>query len=295
MELTQLRYVVAVADTGNFTRAAKAAQVAQPSLSQQINKLESELGHRLFHRMGRRAVPTEAGDLFIHRARRILFEVDNMSLEIRDNPEVLRTINVGAIQTFAPYVLPPLIDQARRDLPNLSIHTQEAFQSDLLQAVNRGTLDLALVMLPVNGPQLAVESLFSESLVVAMGRDHPLAQQAKLTLADIAKEPLVILGKGSALGNRVQRVFGDKNYTPRIAHTCAQMETLKDLVARGLGISVLPQLAQNPTDADRLIYRKLADAKPTREIGIVRHFQRYQTTGTNQFLDLLRTAANGFI
>src|SRR5437016_12838053 len=103
MELHQLRYFVAVAETGNFTRAAERSHVSQPSLSQQILKLESEVGHKLFHRLGRKAVLTEAGAVFLERARRILFEVENASKELSDHPALDRRIVVGAIPTVAPY------------------------------------------------------------------------------------------------------------------------------------------------------------------------------------------------
>jgi LysR family transcriptional regulator, hydrogen peroxide-inducible genes activator len=288
MELSQLRYVVAIADTGNFTKAARAIEVAQPSLSQQVAKLEAELGHRLFHRIGRRAVPTEAGELFIRRARKILFEVDDVSSEIRDNPEILRTIKVGAIPTIAPYLLPALIEQARRDLPNLNIHTQEAFQRDVLRAVVQGKLAMGLVMLPVKEPQLATESLFTETLVVAIGQHHHLAAKRKLTVADLAEEPFIMLGEGSALSGRIRGFFGANDFSPQIAHTCAQVATLKLLVAQGLGVTLLPKLAQSPDDQPEIVYRELAGASASREIGVVRHFQRYQTTGANQFLGLLR-------
>src|SRR5881394_3204121 len=113
MELNQVRYFVAVAETGNFTRAAERAHVTQPSLSQQILNLEKEVGHKLFHRLGRKAVLTEAGTAFLERARRILFEVENASKELSDHPSLGRRITVGAVQTVMPYLLAPFIAQLR--------------------------------------------------------------------------------------------------------------------------------------------------------------------------------------
>src|SRR5215204_3800937 len=138
MELNQLRYAVAIADTGNFTRAAERSNVTQPSLSQQILNLEREIGHKLFHRLGRKAVLTEAGTVFLERARRILFEVENASKELSDNPSLDRRITVGAIPTVAPYLLVPLIAQCRVDHPNLTIHLREDFRGDLVRAVIEG-------------------------------------------------------------------------------------------------------------------------------------------------------------
>src|SRR3954471_15307687 len=128
MELHQLRYLVSVADTQNFTRAAERSAISQPSLSQQIINLENELGHKLFHRLGRKAVPTEAGAVFLERARRILLEVENATKEIRDDPSLGRSIVVGAIPTLAPYLLPRAIERARVEHPHLIVHTREDFR-----------------------------------------------------------------------------------------------------------------------------------------------------------------------
>src|SRR5471032_528731 len=149
MELSQLRYAVAVADTGNFTRAAERSHITQPSLSQQILNLEREVGHKLFHRLGRKAVLTEAGTTFLERARRILFEVDNAAKELSDHPSLDRRITVGAVQTIMPYLLAPLIARCQEQYPNLLIHAREDFRSDLVRAVVEGELDLAVITLPI--------------------------------------------------------------------------------------------------------------------------------------------------
>src|SRR6185436_17047194 len=135
MELNQLRYAVAIADTGNFTRAAERSHVTQPSLSQQILKLENEVGHKLFHRLGRKAVLTEAGTAFLDRARRILFEVENAAKELSDHPSLGRRITVGAVQTVMPYLLTPFIAQVRESHPNLQIDGREDFRANLVRGV----------------------------------------------------------------------------------------------------------------------------------------------------------------
>ena len=143
MELHQLRYFVAVAETGNFTRAAERSNVSQPSLSQQIINLEQELSHKLFHRLGRKAVLTEAGGVFLERARRILFEVDDSTRELQDSPGLERKITIGAITTLAPYLIPQLLALCKTRLPHLQVHLREDFRPDLTKAVLDGELDLA--------------------------------------------------------------------------------------------------------------------------------------------------------
>ncbi|GAB5562421.1 MAG: LysR substrate-binding domain-containing protein [Synoicihabitans sp.] len=294
MELQQLRYILAIADTGNFTRAAEATNVSQPSLSQQIAKLESELDHRLFHRLGRRAVPTDAGEILIERARRILFEVDNVTNEIQDDPALGSQITVGMIQTVAPYLLPKLIERCRERYPHLQINSFEGFRGDLVRGVLDGRVDLALVATPYNHPQLSVERMFEEPLQLVVGRKHRLASKRRFTAQDLREETFIMMGRGSTLTEQVQEFCGEHDFEPSIGYRCAQVSTLKSLVALGLGIAILPQIAYHANDHDRLIFRKIVGRTPTREIGMVRHLQRYQSQGTRQFLKILRETLRGF-
>jgi len=170
MELYQLRYFVAVADNGNFTRASEQCNISQPSLSQQIKSLESELGHKLFHRLGRRAVPTEAGQIFLERVRRIILAVEDASKELRDSPTLERRIKVGAVPTLAPYLLPLVLERCRVLHPNLLVHIHEDFRPDLIRGVAEGDLDLAIIPQPIKDPRLSVEVLYCEPLLLVLER-----------------------------------------------------------------------------------------------------------------------------
>jgi len=288
MELSQLRYLIAVAETGNFTRAAERSHVTQPSLSQQIINLEKEVGHKLFHRLGRKAVLTEAGVVLAERARRILVEVENASKELGDHPALDRRITVGALPTIAPYLLPPLITRCRRELPNLLIHVREDFRSDLVRNVVDGGLDLAIVTLPVEDPRLAIEPLMTEPLLLVVAKHHPLAARPEISLADLADETFVTMGDSSTLAAAIQGFFGVHNFAPKLGYRCAQVPTLKRFVGMGLGISILPEVDRLPEDRKTLAYLRIAGTSPTREIGIIRHLQRYQSRGVEQFLAVLR-------
>lgn len=288
MELYQLRSFTVIAEVGNFTHAAKTLATTQPTLSQQIINLEKELGQRLFHRLGRRAVLTEAGQVFLDRARRILFEVDSATREIADHPGMDRRISVGAVPSVAPYMLPPLIAQARIEHPNLDIHIREDFHPALVQAVLEGELDLAIVSGPVHEPALAVEPYIREPLLLVVGEQHPFATRQKILTADLAAETFVMLGSSSLLAEQVRSFCGDHRFTPRIGYRCAQVATVKTLVALGVGISILPRSTQSSKDLDTLVYRKLSDSSPERELQIIRHQQRYQSRGAAQFLGMLK-------
>jgi LysR family transcriptional regulator, hydrogen peroxide-inducible genes activator len=288
MELSQLRYALAVADTGNFTRGADRMGVAQPSLSQQIIKLEKELGHKLFHRLGRKAVLTEAGVVFLERARRIVFEVESAAKELGDHPALERKITVGAIPTVAPYVLPGLINRCRKKFPNLQVNIREDFKVTLIEELLEGELDIALVALPVSDARIQAETLWREPLMLVVAKDHPLATKKQVTAADLAPETFVLLGSSSSLAAQVTSFCGDHHFEPRMGSRCAQVATVKALVAIGAGISILPRVARSAADRDLLAYIKLSDAEPTREIAALRHMQRYQSRGAEQFLSLLR-------
>lgn len=291
MELHQLRYVVAVAETGNFTRASERANVSQPSLSQQIINLETEVGRKLFHRLGRKAVLTEAGEVFLERARRILFEIENAAKELGDHPTLERRITVGAIPTVAPYLLPTLITRCRERYPNLQIDVREDFRTHLTRAAVEGEVDLAIVALPVRDARLSIEPLLTEPLLLVVSKDHPLAQKPRVKAPDLAGETFVILGTSSSLASQIQRFCGDHHFEPRVGFRCAQVATVKALVALGVGISILPQVARDPGDQDSLVYIALSGGSPTRELAVVRHQQRYQSRGAEQFLTLLRERA----
>ena len=288
MELHQLRYFVAIADTGNFTRASERNHVSQPSLSQQIKKLEAEVGHKLFHRLGRKAVLTEAGVVFLERARRILGEVENAAKELGDQHGLGRRITVGAIQTVMPYLITPLIARLRDEHPNLLIGAREDFRGSLLRAVVDGDVDLAVVPQPVKDHRISIEPLFTEPLLLVVGRRHPIASRTEISISDLAGETFVSLGDSSSLAAQIQTFFGDQKFQPQIGFRCAQVATLKQIVSLGLGISLLPQLARQAEDRESLTYLRLTGSEPTRELVVIRHLQRYQSRGAEQFLALLR-------
>ncbi len=288
MELPQLRSFLAVVETESFTRAATQVNLSQPALSQQIMNLEKTLGHRLLHRLGKRAVPTEAGQVLLERARRILREVEDAGRELGDQSGLERRIAVGAVQTVMPFLLTGLITDCRRTHPHLHIDAREDFRADLVTAVVEGELDLAVVPNPVREPRVATEMLLREPLLLVVGRGHPFAARKEIEVEDLAAETFVSLGDASALATQIRAFFGDRHLQPRFGYQCAQVATLKRWVAAGMGISLLPRLARQPEDTDQLVYLRLAGSDLQRELVVIRHLQRYRSRGAEQFLGALR-------
>lgn len=288
MEIHQLRYFVAVAETENFTRASERCNVSQPSLSQQIINLEKEIDHRLFHRLGKRAVLTEAGTVFLGRAKHILSEVEDATKELGDKSGLERRITVGAVQSVMPYLLTGLIAKCRETHPNLLVDAHEDFRDELVRAVVEGELDLAVVPQPIRDHRVSIEPILTEPLLLVVGRTHPFASRTEINVQDIANESFVSLGDSSSLATQIRTFFGDQHLQPRIGIRCAQVATLKQFVSAGLGISLLPQLARLPGDSGSLVYLRLTGSVPTRELVVIRHLQRYQSRGAEQFLVQLR-------
>ncbi len=226
--------------------------------------------------------------MFLERARKILFEVEDAASELKDHPTLERKITVGAIPTLAPFLLPPIVTRCRERYPNLQVDIREDFKVTLIRDILEGELDLALVALPVDDPRINTEVLWKEPLILVVAKDHPLAARSRVTAADLVEETFVLLGSSSSLAAQVRRFCGEHHFEPRIGSRCAQIATVKALVGIGAGISILPRLARATEDEASLAYVTLADAEPFREIAALRHMQRYQTRGSEQFLALLR-------
>ena len=291
MEIYQLRYFAAVAEMGNFTKASKICNISQPSLSQQIINLESELNQKLFHRLGRKISLTPAGELLLERSRGILMEVDNTLKELSDDPKVGRRVTVGAIPTLAPYLLPKVIARCRMNFPQLEVSIYEDFQPALMESVAQGEIDIALTSLPIKDKRVTVESLFREPLLLAMGLGHPLADKAERTGEDLKEDGFIMLGTSSTVSAQIRRFCGDYNFEPRIVHRCSQTMTVKLLVGLGTGVAILPAGTYAPEDEQTLLYRALSGRSiPMREIGLVRHTRRYVSKGAEQFITTLREA-----
>lgn len=284
MEIYQLRYFVAVAETANFTKAAARCFVSQPSLSQQIINLETEVGQALFHRLGRSVALTDAGKVLLEHAYRIISEADNALRLLKEDPSRGYPVAVGAIPTVAHFFYPAVVAHCRSNEIRLNLSTAENFRPQILHAVLEGEIDVGIVSLPLHEPRIVAEPLFSEPLLLALSANHPLATAEQVTFPDLREENFISLGDASSLAAQVRRITGDYDFEPRIVHRCAQLATLKTLTALGLGISILPRSARSPNDPAGLVYRKFSGVSPVREIALVSHYRRHATRGTELFV-----------
>lgn len=288
MEMHQLRYVVAVARTGNFSRAAEQCHVAQPSLSQQILKLEGELGERLFDRMKREAKLTPHGEAFLRHAVRILEEVDAAKREATDARDLLRgTVTIGVLPTIAPYLLPAVMTQFTEKFPGVELVVQEDTTARLLKLAHAYDIDFALASEPIQDERLEVRVLFAEELLLALPPGHPLTRKRTVAIADLDGERLIVMKEGHCLGDQVLGFCDRRDVKPRISFRSAQLETVQALVNGGLGLSLIPAMAARSEREDLPEYRSLQSPRPERRIVAVWPKQRPPGRAANEFLKIV--------
>ncbi|GAA4431046.1 hydrogen peroxide-inducible genes activator [Bremerella cremea] len=288
MEIHQLRYFVAVAELENFTRAAEQCHVTQPSLSQQIAKLERELDTRLLDRLGRTVVLTDSGKELLPRARRILKEVDAAEgwFKQPEGPEVV-SLRVGALPTIAPFKLPTIVQHFRQEMPKVSLTLVEDYTDHLLDRLLKGTLDVAILALPIEDARLQVEPLFREPLMVAMPPDHPLADKPAVSFSQVRQEPFVLLHEIHCLGEQILGFCRQQEFQPHVVCESAQISTIQEMIRLGVGISLLPEMAIDPDDTS-CVYRPIRKIQPFRTIAAAWNRHRTSTPPQRRLLEILR-------
>jgi LysR family transcriptional regulator, hydrogen peroxide-inducible genes activator len=289
MEMHQLRYFVAVARTGTFSRAAGECHVAQPSLSQQVQKLESEVGERLFERTRRRAILTPAGALFLPHALSILETAEQGRQEIREmSGEVRGKILLGALPTIAPYFLPEIIRLFQEKYRGVELIFNEETTLQLLRGLEENELDLALISDSTPNPRIRIENLFSEELLLCLPAGHALVHQRVVVAADLQQEKFILMQEGHCLGAQAQRFCQTKGLRPQISCRSAQIATVLAMVQAGLGISLIPEMARQQGPDAGVVYRSLDGTRPRRTLALAMSRQRKSSRCVLEFSKFIR-------
>jgi LysR family hydrogen peroxide-inducible transcriptional activator len=247
MNLRDLNYLVALADLRHFGRAAEACHVSQPTLSTQVRKLEEELGVALVERAPRQVMLTPAGIDIVERARRVLAEVAQMRETARrtTDPEA-GSVRLGMFPTLGPYLLPHVVPKLRARFPRLELLLVEEKTEALLGMLRSGRLDAAVLALPLHEDWLHCEPLFEEPFMLAVPAGHALSKQRELTLATLAHEHLLLLEDGHCLRDQALEVCSLAGAGEKEGFRATSLETLRQMVAAGVGITLLPMLAVKP-------------------------------------------------
>jgi len=272
MNLRDLQYLVAVADHGHFGRAAEACFVSQPTLSTQIKKLERDLGIELIERVPRRVVLTAPGAEIVRLARAILAEVDDIhAIAGRAADPESATLRIGLFPTLAPYLLPHVMPALHERFPNLELLLSEEKTEIVLDRLRNGQLDAGAVALPIRDDGLAVEPLFDEDFVLALPIGHPLATDlGPVDLGVLAHERVLLLEEGHCLREHALEVCSLAGATERRDFRATSLETLRQMVAAGVGITLLPELAvRAPVAVSAAVaVRHFAEPAPSRRIAL---------------------------
>lgn len=270
MEIHQLRYFVACAEAGSMTLAAKRSHVSQPSLSQQIKKLEGTLRVTLFDRLGKGIGLTDAGRALLPRARRILAELDDTHDNLRAQVESGETaLSIGAIPTIAPYLLPPVLARLRREFPKCVLRVREDLTVHMVEGVASGELDVAITSTPIEHDRIDVEVVGSEPLLVVTPSKHPLAGLSNITHADLREQATITLHEMHCLGEQIGAFCARTRLRPDVVCKTTQLSTVLELVRLGLGVSLIPAMAAACDDARSRVYVPFARQQPRREIALI--------------------------
>src|SRR5271166_5270900 len=270
MNLRDLEYAVCLAGEGQFRRAAARCHVSQPTLSAQIAKLEDELGVQLFERGGRAATPTVNGRALIRQAQIVLDEAERLKALARAGQDPLQgPFHLGVIPTAGPYLLPRLLPALRERWPQLQLLLREEQTAALLDRLRGGSLDAAILSLPLEGGDLRWEALLSEAILVALPRDHRLAGQQRIAPRALASEPIIFMEAGHCLRDQSLSVCQAAGLNNRREDApAAGLETLRQMVMAGIGVALVPEAATlAPFGASELaVYRRFEPPEPKREL-----------------------------
>jgi LysR family transcriptional regulator, hydrogen peroxide-inducible genes activator len=268
MTLTELRYIVAVARERHFGRAAEACFVSQPTLSVAVKKLEEELGVPLFERGPGEVTVTPGGQKIVEQAQRVLEEASRIrELAAAGRDPLAGPLRLGAIYTIGPYLLPKLIPILRKSAPTMQLLIQENFTHRLAESLKNGDVDVILIALPFEEPAVETQAVYDEPFLVAVPKGHPWEGRKRVTSDELMKESLLLLGEGHCFRDQVLDICQTVRAKDRSALSRTveggSLETIRQMVAGGVGITVLPatSVTSGSASASDLI-RILPFAKP---------------------------------
>ena len=289
MEIHQLVYFVAVAETGGFSRAAERCNVAQPSLSQQIMKLEQELGHALFDRLGRRVTLTDAGALLLPRARQVLSDLQSLKSEMLQDLDMGHgALSVGFIPTIAPFVLPRVIQRFSERFPHARLSVHEDLTQMLVRALIEGRLDLAVMSLPIQNRLVETHELLAEPFVVAFSRHYHGVDRIEIRVKELERFPFIALSEMHCLGEQVQSFCHQQNLALNVVCHTAQLTTVQSCIALGIGVSLVPQALASTDRSGQVLYQALVDAAPQRKIAAATRAGRPPSRLAREVMQMVR-------
>jgi LysR family hydrogen peroxide-inducible transcriptional activator len=272
LKLKDLRYLVALADLRHFGRAAARCFVSQPTLSAQLKKLEQALGVQLIERAPNAVSLTSVGEEIVARARRIIEGSDELVALARSHHDPLAgRLRVALLPTIGPYLLPQVAPLIRKALPRLQLHLYEYQTAPMLEKLHAGELDVGILALPVELEGLESRELYREEFVLAVPDRHPLAARERVRVADLRDEQLLLLEEGHCLRDQALEVCSRVGVRDSQDFRATSLETLRQMVAAGAGVTLLPELAGRGAyrSGRGVVLRPFVRPAPARRVGAV--------------------------
>lgn len=289
MELHQLRYFVAVAESGGFSKAARRCYVAQPSLSQQIIKLEQELGQRLFERLGRHIALTEAGRALLPRARLVLREAEGIKSGIVEDIDAgVGVLSAGFIPTIAPYLLPGALKRFYAGYPRARISLQENLTDRLIGSIIDLEMEVAVMSLPIESSLIATETLFDDPLYLALSPGDRLLKSGDIRAKDLKNVPFIALDEEHCLGEQVNNFCYERQINPEIVCRTWNLSTIQHCVSFGNGVSLVPLMMVLTDTTNSCAYRPIKGRSPKRTVVAAWHRDRKLSRLAREFIGMVK-------
>lgn len=285
MHLHQLKYFVSIVETGSMTKAAERCFISQPSISQQLSKLEDSIGKKLFSRERGRLVLTPSGEVMYEQAKKILANVDEARRQVSGVDDTSGgTVSIGILPTLAPFILPETLLSLSKEYPHAMVTVREQVSEAIVAAATRGEVDVLVEVLPFDSTGFDVTPLFSDDFLVATHQDHPLATLTEISLDALSDMPFIMLEDVHCLAQQIESYCFNKHFVPKVLFQASQLATVRQLIELNYGISILPRISIDDNADSSIRYIKLNGDRPAREVVLATVKGRYLSPAAEHFV-----------
>ena len=290
MELRQLLYAIKIAEEKSFSKAADQLHLAQPSLSQQIIKLEKELGVRLFEREYSPLRPTYAGERFLETAHKVLDLIEQLRKEMEDVVTLDGgLLTIGSLPITGAHIMPLVLPIFKEKYPGIEIRLMEETTSNLELLTARGATDISILSLPVQDSNLEWEEILEEEICLAVPRDHPLKEEKEVDLSMLKEESFILLKKGQGFRHLSMKWCKEAGFVPRVVFESSNIETVQSLIAAGMGIGFVPRMVTRQKHNELTpLYIPFKEPKPFRTLVMAYRKGRYRSKASMAFLETMK-------
>jgi len=289
MHLHQLKYFVSIVDTGSVTKAAEHCFISQPSISQQLSKLEDSIGKKLFSRVKGKLILTDAGQVMYEQAQKILTDVEEAKHRVSDVGETSGgVVAIGILPTLAPFILPSTLLALSEKYPEAIVTVREEVSEAIVDAAARGELDILIEVLPFDETYFNIEPLFCDEFYVAVHQDAPLAKLEAIPINALDDMPFILLEDIHCLARQVEQYCFSRHFMPKVLFQASQLATVKQLIELQYGISVLPSISIDNDPDSSIRYIKLEGETPSRDVVLATAKDRYISPAAEYFVSIVK-------